>query len=150
MTWAEGYFAAAEGKPPWLAAAQQNDEENAPFVRPPLSKPAPAIDPNAGVVECSACGKTAFPSQELNPRMKLTPHCPECGREHSSVTSISVAKPDPRVVPVLAKQPSPTAPVDPVSMIRERLEFLDGEIARLAAYQKERTRLRRMLKAASR
>lgn len=164
MSWAEDYSGVSEEtRPPWLKVVSGSDNEEAePALQAP-SRPVPVIDPNAGFVECIACGKTKYPSLEMNARMKVTPHCPECGYEHPQ-------KAEPVVVTTTTTAPGvgysvlvgsggggggglgPTRaePSDPITLIEARLLFLEGEIEKLSAYTKERTRLRRMLKAARR
>lgn len=124
-------------------------EEQTPPPLPKLSRPAPVIKIDEGLVACPACGVTKFPSMELNLQGNVTPHCPECGREHyvapppppANVQDINGVRPDNR------NERAPEAWSDPVEMIRARLAFLDAEIEKLAAFRSERTRLRRMLKA---
>ncbi len=99
------------------------------------------------LVHCNSCGSDSYPSLNLRGDMipKLVPCCPNCGIEHVSTSYESVVE----VKSTSVGEHRVSTPVaDPVDAIKARLGFLDVELGRLDGYKKERTRLRRMLKAA--
>ncbi len=117
-------------------------------------------------VKCGACGLVAYPSLNLQQNMAVAPACPSCGFMHPDVRADDMAqtpfapkaateKALATVTPIRTPRPewyppAATSPggADVMSMIRERVQYLDLEIAKAAGYSAERKQLARMLAAA--
>ncbi len=116
-------------------------------------------------VQCAICGTDAYPAMVLNEKMAIAPSCPNCGAEHRDIQANDLCESPfapqekmAKVIPItpIREMQSPyrdapafaTTPVSFMDQIRERLTYLDFEIARAAGYAAERKQLARMLAAA--
>lgn len=119
----------------------------------------------ADAVHCDACGADEYPYIALNERGTLAPSCPVCNAEHRNMKASDLTQNTPsveaKVLPIRKAsktipapppevvQPTSTLPpTDILSQVRERIQYLDLEIAKAAGYAAERKQLARMLMAA--
>jgi hypothetical protein len=114
---------------------------------------------------CAVCGTTAYPSIVLSQNFALVPSCPACGAEHRDIQANDMSDtpfaPQEKTMspvtpirrpnfapPTIETPPIPSDPVDLLSQIRSRIQFLEYEIAKAAGYAAERKQLVRMIAAA--
>lgn len=92
------------------------------------------------------CGLTAYPTLNMDEKLRMQPCCPSCGRVHHE---LEAAPERSNVVPIALRGTSLSVLAgDPVALIQSRVAFLEAELSKAAEYTKEVRRLRRMLKAA--
>ncbi len=112
-------------------------------------------------IRCDVCGVEAYPSLVLSQSFAMVPSCPSCGAEHRDIQANDMtetpfapqekARPGLRIVPDFEsakRSVAVPATTDVIGMIRERIQYLELEIAKAAGYSAERKQLARMLAAA--
>ena len=97
------------------------------------------------------CNVDVHPFEQLGEDMRVLECCPKCGSFLAT----------PAIAPTVASAPKPTAaivvpaatvssePADILTMVRDRLAFVNARVEELHRYEAERTMLRKMLDAAT-